>query len=400
MGCCGSKAGQDAEMGAMSEGAVEADGDGGVAASSVDVALDGEGPGTASRSKASKKIQKQQDTKKKPSRKQIQKDKLAAQKSAESILSNVPTEHLADRNELLPSHVMADKQEAETETVKLTKQEMQEVHEAHELVSGHFSAQELGHMYVGYKLNGKQIGRDEFNMVYSSFSKLANDAMTSAVFEMFDTNHDGSFSFLEFIKFFNVICHGRIEERAKLCFNLYDADNDGKLTKQELIDILATMPVEQLLKRRGSVDELKPTLSEITEEDEEEDQEDKEEDKEEAAKAKTQAGKIAAEAKSATSTPSPQSRRSSKEKRKSLYDEDALSSQRALLDMARGVSPEKKTQSEIEAEERAKRNAALAREVVEQLFVEIAHAEADVITESEFVASTNESETIHCIFPI
>ncbi|XP_048349505.1 guanylyl cyclase-activating protein 3 [Sphaerodactylus townsendi] len=57
------------------------------------------------------------------------------------------------------------------------------------------------------------------------------------VFNAFDLNKDGFIDFLEFIAAINLIIRGKINQKLKWYFKLYDADGNGSIEKRELVKI-------------------------------------------------------------------------------------------------------------------------------------------------------------------
>ncbi|XP_019384144.1 PREDICTED: guanylyl cyclase-activating protein 3 [Crocodylus porosus] len=57
------------------------------------------------------------------------------------------------------------------------------------------------------------------------------------VFSTFDMNKDGFIDFLEFIAAINLVIRGKIDQKLKWYFKLYDADGNGCIDKKELSNI-------------------------------------------------------------------------------------------------------------------------------------------------------------------
>uniref|UniRef100_A0A7N5JI91 EF-hand domain-containing protein n=1 Tax=Ailuropoda melanoleuca TaxID=9646 RepID=A0A7N5JI91_AILME len=58
------------------------------------------------------------------------------------------------------------------------------------------------------------------------------------IFNMFDTNKDGLIDFLEFLAAINLVIRGKIDQKLKWYFKLYDIDGSGTIDKKEVISML------------------------------------------------------------------------------------------------------------------------------------------------------------------
>ncbi|XP_049680260.1 guanylyl cyclase-activating protein 3 isoform X2 [Accipiter gentilis] len=61
------------------------------------------------------------------------------------------------------------------------------------------------------------------------------------VFHIFDMNQDGFIDFLEFIAAINLVIRGKIDQKLKWYFKLYDADGNGCIDKKELLSIFTAI---------------------------------------------------------------------------------------------------------------------------------------------------------------
>ncbi|XP_009555450.2 guanylyl cyclase-activating protein 3 isoform X6 [Cuculus canorus] len=67
------------------------------------------------------------------------------------------------------------------------------------------------------------------------------DIYIKRVFDIFDLNQDGFIDFLEFIAAINLVIRGKIDQKLKWYFKLYDADGNGCIDKKELLSIFAAI---------------------------------------------------------------------------------------------------------------------------------------------------------------
>nr|XP_015808857.2 guanylyl cyclase-activating protein 2 [Nothobranchius furzeri] len=81
----------------------------------------------------------------------------------------------------------------------------------------------------------------EFKKFFGVNSKSAEEELAYAeiVFRSFDTNKDGQLDFIEFVAAVNLIFRGKLIDKLKWSFKVYDKDGNGSLTKQEVKHVVS-----------------------------------------------------------------------------------------------------------------------------------------------------------------
>uniref|UniRef100_A0A3B3H7U3 Kv channel-interacting protein 4 n=1 Tax=Oryzias latipes TaxID=8090 RepID=A0A3B3H7U3_ORYLA len=104
-----------------------------------------------------------------------------------------------------------------------------------------FSRKELQILYRGFKNECPSgvVNEETFKDIYSQFFPQG-DASTYAhfLFNAFDTDHNGSVSFEDFVMGLSILLRGTVQEKLIWAFNLYDINKDGYISKEEMLDIM------------------------------------------------------------------------------------------------------------------------------------------------------------------
>ena len=83
---------------------------------------------------------------------------------------------------------------------------------------------------------------NEFVDVFCNvFSWKKNNPALKTIFQVFDTNKDGTIDFQELMIGLSILTRGSTTERIELCFSAFDLDKSGDISKQELLFMIQTI---------------------------------------------------------------------------------------------------------------------------------------------------------------
>ncbi|TDH17393.1 hypothetical protein EPR50_G00008980 [Perca flavescens] len=76
----------------------------------------------------------------------------------------------------------------------------------------------------------------EFKRIFgvNSNSTEEESAYTENVFQSFDTNKDGNIDFMEYVAGLHLVLRGKLEDKLRWSFKVYDRDGNGSLDRQEV----------------------------------------------------------------------------------------------------------------------------------------------------------------------
>ncbi|XP_069715731.1 calaxin isoform X2 [Phaenicophaeus curvirostris] len=67
---------------------------------------------------------------------------------------------------------------------------------------------------------------------------MTDDILMDRVFCIFDRDHDNCINVMEWVEGLSIFLRGTLEERIKYCFEVYDLNQDGYISREEMFQLL------------------------------------------------------------------------------------------------------------------------------------------------------------------
>ncbi|CAH8554836.1 unnamed protein product [Schistosoma turkestanicum] len=104
-------------------------------------------------------------------------------------------------------------------------------------------------LYMFVKIEGKKpfgkLDRMKFREIFHHTFKMTDDLMIDRVFRVFDADFDGGVNAQEWVMGLSVLLRGTLEEKIKFAFTVYDLNDDGRVTREEMFQLLRFSLVKQ-----------------------------------------------------------------------------------------------------------------------------------------------------------
>ncbi|NXL28454.1 EFCB1 protein, partial [Glaucidium brasilianum] len=89
------------------------------------------------------------------------------------------------------------------------------------------------------------LGRCTFRGALHKAFGMMDDMILDRVFDTFDRDNDSCISVVEWVEGLSVFLRGTLEERIKYCFEVYDLNGDGYISREEMFQMLKNSFLEE-----------------------------------------------------------------------------------------------------------------------------------------------------------
>ncbi|KAF5179657.1 Calcium-dependent protein kinase protein [Thalictrum thalictroides] len=130
------------------------------------------------------------------------------------------------------------------------------------LGSHDLTPEELEKLRIHFKqicANGENATLSEFEEVLKAMNMCSLLPLAPRIFDMFDNNRDGTVDMREIMCGFSSLRNSQGDNALHLCFQMYDTDRSGSITKEEVASMLRALPEECLpadITEPGKLDEI------------------------------------------------------------------------------------------------------------------------------------------------
>ncbi|XP_043724575.1 calcium and calcium/calmodulin-dependent serine/threonine-protein kinase-like [Telopea speciosissima] len=132
-----------------------------------------------------------------------------------------------------------------------------------DLVGSHdLTPEELEKLGMHFKKmcsNGVSATLPEFEKVLTAMNMSSLIPLAPRIYEIFDSNHDGTVDMREILCGFSSLRNLQGDDAFRLCFQMYDTDKSGCITKDEVASLLRALPEDCLpadITEPGKLDEI------------------------------------------------------------------------------------------------------------------------------------------------
>ncbi|KAJ0046612.1 hypothetical protein Pint_05706 [Pistacia integerrima] len=130
------------------------------------------------------------------------------------------------------------------------------------LGSHDLTEEEIENLRVHFKkicANGDNATLTEFEEVLKAMNMSSLVPLAPRIFDLFDNNRDGTVDMREILCGFSSLRNSRGDDALRLCFQMYDTDRSGCITKEEVASMLSALPDDCLpadITEPGKLDEI------------------------------------------------------------------------------------------------------------------------------------------------